>query len=81
MNDLKKQVSAFIVDNFLFGQDNGLAENASLLDHGIVDSTGIMELVAYLEKTYGITVADDELLPENLDSIDTIASFIERKRG
>jgi acyl carrier protein len=75
-NDIHK----FIVDFFLFGREDGLANSDSLLDRGIIDSTGVLELVAFLEKTYAIKVQNDELLPENLDSIDAIVSFLERKK-
>jgi acyl carrier protein len=77
----RQSIRSFIVENFLFGRDNGLKDDTSLLEQGIIDSTGVMELVAHVEKTYGITVADDELLPENLDSINAIVKFLERKRG
>jgi acyl carrier protein len=77
----QQSIRSFIIESFLFGRDNGLQDDASLLEQGIIDSTGVMELVAHVEKTYGITVADDELLPENLDSINAIVKFLERKRG
>lgn len=69
----------FIVDFFFFGQDGNLADNDSLLDKGIIDSTGVLELVAHLEKTFAIKIDNDELLPENLDSIDAIVSFLNKK--
>jgi acyl carrier protein len=78
--DIRQEIRDFVVKSFLFGQDQDLKENASFLDAGIVDSTGVLELVAHLEERYGIKVADDELIPDNLDSIDAIATFIERKR-
>jgi acyl carrier protein len=75
-NDVRK----FIVDFFLFGRDDGLANSDSLLEKGIIDSTGVLELVAFLEKTYVIKIENDELLPENLDSIDAILGFLQRKK-
>jgi len=57
-------VRSFIIENFLFGDDAQLTEDTSFLEDGIVDSTGILELVAFLEETYDITVEDDELIPE-----------------
>jgi len=69
----------FILENFLFGDDNNLKNDASLLEHGIIDSTGILELISFLEETYGITIEDDEMIPENLDSIDNINNFLNAK--
>jgi len=80
MQPLTQQLRQFVVDNFLFGQDNGFAENTSFLDHGMIDSTGMLELLSYLEKTFAITVEDAELVPENLDSIDNLVAFIKRKQ-
>jgi acyl carrier protein len=69
-----------VVGNFLFGSEEGLADDTSFLDAGIVDSTGVLELVAHLEQRYGINVDDGELIPDNLDSITAIAGFVTRKR-
>ena len=71
----------YIIDNFLFGEDDSLKEDTSFLENGIVDSTGIMELVAFVEESYHIRVEDEELVPENFDSIQNIADFLERKRS
>jgi acyl carrier protein len=73
------EIRQFIADRFLFGDDKKLAENDSLLEAGIVDSTGILELINHLEERYGIKVGDDELVPENLDTIASIAGFLGRK--
>lgn len=79
---IEAQIRNFIVENFLFDQDeNNLSNDASFLDEGILDSTGILELVAFLEGTYGLTVEDEELIPENLDSINNVVSFIARKQS
>jgi len=80
MSDVKKQVRSFVVENFLFGNDEGLKNDMSFLDEGIIDSTGILELVNFLEEEFSISVDDEELVPENLDSIDNVASYLERKR-
>jgi len=77
---MPSDIRKFIVDFFLFGREDGLADSDSLLDKGIIDSTGVLELVAFLEKTYAIKIENDELLPENLDSIDAIVGFLERKK-
>ena len=75
----KQAIREFIVENFLFGDSNGLADNTSFLEEGIIDSTGILELVTFLEEEFSITVEDEELIPENLDSINNVTSFLERK--
>jgi len=72
-------VKNFIVDHFLFGDSNGLKEDDSLLEQGIIDSTGILELVSFIEEHFNIKINDDELLPENLDSLQNIASFLQKK--
>ena len=72
----------FIIDNFLFGEDNGLlTEDASFRELSLIDSTGILELVDFLEETYGLNVDEDELTPENFDSLTRISQFIRRKKG
>lgn len=76
---VQENVRAFIIDNFLFGEDIGLKDDSSFLDGGFIDSTGIMQLVAYLEETYSIVIENEELVPENLDSINKVTAFIERK--
>ena len=77
-NDSSK-VREYIVENFLFGEGESLKEDTSFLDEGIIDSTGILELVMFLEETYGIKIEDDELVPENMDSLQNIAQYLERK--
>jgi acyl carrier protein len=70
----------FIVDNFLFGRDSeAFGDSDSFLKHGIIDSTGILELIEYLEGTFGIEIREEEMIPENLDSLANIASFVCRK--
>jgi len=76
---MKEKIKAFIVENFLFGKDEGLDDDASFLDGGIIDSTGILELVNFIEEEFNIRVLDDELVPENLDSIKNVVAYLERK--
>jgi acyl carrier protein len=79
--DAKTQVREYIVENFLFGDEEPLtSDSMSLLDGGIIDSVGVMELVAFLEQDFEIAVADDDLVPENLDSVDNLVSYITRKK-
>lgn len=76
-----ERVRKFITENFYVAGGAALADDASLLDKGIIDSTGVLEVVAFLESEFGVTVEDAEILPENLDSIGAIAGFIERKKA
>jgi len=71
----------FIVENFLFGEDNGFTEETSFLESGMVDSTGILEIINFLEETYHIVVEDNELIPENLDSLKNLDRFLNKKLG
>jgi acyl carrier protein len=77
--ELVTTIREFIIDNFLFGDAGDLVNDASLLDAGIIDSTGILELVAFLEEQFSIRIEDEEMIPENLDSVDHIFEFITRK--
>jgi acyl carrier protein len=79
---MEAQIRSFLAENFPLGEDPGkLDADASLLEAGIIDSTGVLELVGFVEENFGIRVEDEELLPENLDSIQNIVSFVERKRS
>jgi len=78
---IEQKIKDFILDNYLFTDDqNALAHSDSFLDRGIIDSTGIMEVILFLEEEFGVTVNDEEMIPENLDSIDNITRFITHKR-
>lgn len=79
MSDHRTNIRKFVIENFLFGDDKGLENNASFLEEGIIDSTGVLELVNFIEETYRVTVDDEELIPENLDSINNVAVYLERK--
>lgn len=75
-------VKQFIVDNFMFGNESEMVSNdGSFMENGIIDSTGILELIDFTEETYGISIKDNELIPENLDSLDNISKFILFKKG
>ena len=74
-------VRDFLKKNFLFSGDVRLGDEDSFMENGVLDSTGVLELIAFLESTFGITVEDDELLPDNLDSIARVATFVRRKRA
>jgi len=77
----KEQLRAFVVKNFLFGDGSSLQDDTSFLNSGIVDSTGILELITFLEETFGLKIQPEEMTPENLDSIDRVAGFLAAKQG
>ncbi len=79
---IKSTVSTFLIDNFRFGDTSvAIADDESLIETGFIDSTGVLELVAFLEDTFAITVADTDIVPENLDSLAAIARYVEHKGG
>jgi acyl carrier protein len=83
MDLLIQELRTFIVDNFLFGDASGrftFSDDDSFQERGIVDSTGILELVCHLQERYGIDITDAELVPDNLDSLARVSRFIERKQ-
>jgi len=79
LSETKEKIKTFIIENFLFGSKDGLQDETSFLEEGIIDSTGILELVTFLEEEFSIAVEDEELVPENLDSINNVTAFLERK--
>jgi len=77
--EIQTQVRSLVEDNFLFREDrNSLTDTESLIDAGLIDSTGILELVALLEERFNIEVADADLVPGNFDSIDRIVAYVAR---
>jgi len=79
-HDIHGVLRTFIGENFMFQEDpQSLSDDASFLANGIIDSTGVLELVCFLENTFGIEVADEEMLPENLDSIRAVSAYVSRK--
>lgn len=78
-DEIEDEVRAFVESNFYVGGKE-LGREESLLDAGVVDSTGVLELIAFLEDKYALQVSDDEVLPENLDSIASVARYVLRKR-
>jgi acyl carrier protein len=71
----------FITTNFYAGESFVLSDDTSLLDSGLIDSTGVLELISFVEAEFHITIDDLEVVPENLDSLSRLVAFIERKRG
>lgn len=76
MDKVKEKVRAFIIENFLFGEDNNLNNDTSFLDEGIIDSTGVLELIEYLEEKFNIQINDEDMIPENIDSLNNLERFI-----
>lgn len=74
-------IRTFIIENFLFGDESAMpADGASLIENGVLDSTGVLELVAFVEDSCGFAMADDEIVPANLDSVLKIAAFVMSKQ-
>jgi acyl carrier protein len=71
-------IANFIQENFVF-DGTTVDPDASFLDSGLIDSTGILEIVLFVEETFGITVEDDEVLPEHFDSVHRLAAYVRRK--
>ena len=78
--ELESQIRQFVTSNFYVADPKALENNTSLLEAGIIDSTGVLEVIMFIETTFGVTVEDSEMLPENLDSIERIAGFVARKQ-
>ena len=77
---LQQQIRDVVTTNFYVPEPKALDDATSLLDHGIIDSTGVLEVIMFIESTFGVTVEDSEMLPENLDSIERIAAFVAKKQ-
>ena len=75
----KDEVKSFIEDNFMIDFSPDFTSEDSFLENGIIDSTGVLELVGLVEEKFGFQVQDEDLVPENLDSIDNLVSYVERK--
>lgn len=72
-------INKFIIENFLFGDENNLKNEDSLLENGIIDSVGVLEVISFLEEKYEIKIEDDDMIPDNLDSINNINEFLSKK--
>lgn len=78
--DIAREIREFVISNFLFGQQaSAFDDHQSFLESGIIDSTGVLELVGFIEQQYGIAVGDRELVPENLDSVANVSRFVGEK--
>ena len=80
-DDLRERIQKFILENYLFSTDrSALGYDDSLIGRGIVDSTGMLEIIMFVEEQLGVTVKDEEMIPDNLDSVNRIAAFVESRR-
>jgi acyl carrier protein len=82
MSAIRQQIRDFITANFLFGQGaETLVDDQSFLETGVIDSTGVLELISFLEQQFEIAVEDQEVVPANLDSVSQLVDFIQRKKA
>ena len=79
--EIGSEIRDFVVTNFLFGKGDDLKDDESLLENGVIDSTGVLELVSYLQERFDMRIEDDEIVPANLDSIRNLVQFVSRKTG
>ena len=79
MMEMKNNLREFLTENFMVELDSAFTEDDSLLEYGVIDSTGVLELVIYLEEKYNIKIEDDKIIPENLDSLNNIDKYIKSK--
>jgi|Deesub1362B_J571_1020462.scaffolds.fasta_scaffold01359_6 acyl carrier protein len=76
---VREKLRMFILENFLYGDEEVLDQNSSFIEEGIIDSTGVLELISFLEREFELKVQDEELIPENFDSLESLTSFVLRK--
>ena len=74
-------IREFIVETFLFGDGEGLSDDTSFMETGIIDSMGILKVADFIDRTYGIRLQPDQFIPDNLDSVEKIAGFVSRNRA
>ena len=79
--DVLGTIKAYVVENFLFGDDRRIGPDTDFMENGILDSTGVLELIGFLEEKFGIRVEDDEVVPDNLNSLEKITLYISKKTG
>jgi len=77
--NVEQEIRKFVIDNFLFGQEGELRNTDSFLESGIIDSTGVLELISFLEEHFGLKLSENELTPDNLDSIDKVAGLVAKR--
>jgi acyl carrier protein len=80
-NPIKKRLREFVAKQFYVADPGSFDDSSSFLDRGIIDSTGVLELVAFVEGEYGLSIADEEIIPANFDSVDALAAFVARRKS
>ena len=79
--DTQKNIRTFVIENLLLGEEEkDFSDSQSFLESGLIDSTGILEVIAFLEEEYKISIADEEMIPDNLDSVDHIVAFLRTRQ-
>ena len=82
LTEVLKQIREYVIENFVLGdEEEEFSDDQSFLDTGLIDSTGILEVISFLEDEYEITIEDDEMIPDNLDSVEKIARFVHAKQS
>jgi acyl carrier protein len=76
---IKQELKQFVIDNFLYGRQEELRDEDSFLENGIIDSTGVLELISFLEERFGLTLEETDLTPDNLDSIEKVTRLVESR--
>jgi acyl carrier protein len=76
---IRQELRQFVIDNFLFGREGELHDGDSFLDNGIIDSTGVLELISFLEERFELKLEETDLTPDNLDSIDKVTRLVENR--
>ena len=79
--EYNKNIKEFVVENFLFGEGDKLNDNTNFFEESIIDSTGILELVCFVEETYNLTISDDEIVEQNFSSVNNVTTFVEKKQN
>jgi acyl carrier protein len=77
--NFQQEVRQFVIDNFLFGREGQLSNADSFLESGIIDSTGVLELISFIEEHFGLKLSENDLTPDNLDSVDKVAGLVARR--
>lgn len=78
--EIEKKIHQYILENMLFSDDpSSLKRDMSLVEDGVIDSTGVLEIIEFIEESFSIKVDDEEMVPENFDSVEKITAFIQRK--
>ena len=80
MSEIEAQIKQYVVDNFVFGGDpDEITPETSFMENGIIDSLGVLTLISFVEETWGIVVADEDVIPENFDSVRSLTNYVSSK--